>query len=74
MSSPDAVIQGYGFEPDEELVEKLNDIAADALSRCHDPFSNDDEDTVTVCQVCGDVEGHRPLCPVPPRGWSGALH
>ena len=49
----------------EDIVDKTEDLIAEASGNLRNPMSHDPEETVTVCYMCDDVEGHKPGCPVP---------
>lgn len=44
-----------------QLRELLTDLKPLVLHVHPDPYTTEDQ-TVVVCQVCGDVEGHHPTC------------
>ena len=50
------------WDTPQSLVDALDGIACDALQHQADPQS---DETLVLCLICGEWEGHAEICPLP---------
>jgi hypothetical protein len=50
------------YEAPQSLIEAIDSVVSDAISKS---TTADDEETFTLCRLCGEWEGHTDDCPIP---------